>query len=150
RTGLALTSVQAPALGAYTVTVTNSSGSVTSAPASLGFAPLLVVTNPYDWQPGSLRQALLDANAGGPADRRDILLTNLTGVIPLYTGPSNSLPPIAVNTVITGPGADRLSIIFYGSGLAFSPGTTNVLAGLTLAGSQWNTGALVTNAGTLT
>ena len=137
-TSLIIPHVQASALGNYTVIVTNSSGSVTSSMATLAFWPILIVSNTNDSGPGSLRQALLDANAGGPADHRDILLTNLSGTITL----SSTLPTVAVNTTITGPGANLLTL--SGGGLAYNFGTTNTLSSLAVAN-----GSGILNAGNL-
>src|SRR5205807_6409743 len=97
--------IQSPALGDYTVVVSNSAGSITSAVARLAFWPLLVVSNTNDSGPGSLRQAILDANAGASAGHRDILLTNVFGTITLFS----NLPSMAINATITGPGANLLT-----------------------------------------
>lgn len=58
------------------------------------------VTNALDSGPGSLRQAVLDANA---SDGGDIVFLNTTGTITL----SSALPEITANVTITGPGSSR-------------------------------------------
>ena len=98
RTNLIITNVQAAVFGTYSAIVSNLTGSVTSAPVTLAFWPLLLVNNTNDSGPGSLRQAILDANSGGPSDHRDIVLTNIAGAITLLS----NLPPVTVNTILMG------------------------------------------------
>jgi len=111
-------------------------------------ASTLTVVTTNDTGPGSLRQAVLDANAGGLPTQWTILLTNVLGSILL----TSSLPPIEVNTTIIGPGADLLAISGNDSFsiLQFGPGTTNHVSGLALTNARATNGAAVFNAGVTT
>src|SRR5262245_51513035 len=62
-----------------------------------------VVTTLTDGGPGSLRQAILDANASGGGT---ILFSNVSGKIRL----GSDLPTISTNLKILGPGKDLLTI----------------------------------------
>src|SRR5438105_11910373 len=103
------------------------------------------VTNNADTGPGTLRAAILDANAalGGK-----ILFSNISGTIDLIS----ALPAIVASTELRGPGLDRLTLSGNRANrvLAFNAGTTNILAGLTIA-NGWTTnsahGAGIFNAG---
>jgi hypothetical protein len=90
-----------------------------------GFTNIVVNTNP--WGPGSLRQAVRNLNASGGGM---ILFSNVSGTIMLSTG----LPPITANTVIRGPGADRLTVGRAGTItnnlFNFMPGTTGEISRL--------------------
>lgn len=67
----------------------------------------IVVTNLNDDGPGSLRQAILDANDNGfRVEDAIVFAHNLTGTIHL----ESSLPKISNPLSIVGPGADRISI----------------------------------------
>ena len=145
---LVITHVQSAALGSYTVTVGNGDGTVTSAVATLSFWPPLIVNSTADAGVGSLRQAILDANAGGVNDRRDIVASNLSGFIAL----NSALPPIAVNTTITGPGANHLTISgsFAWPILIYNSETTNLLIGVTIANGSAASGGGISNGSTLT
>src|SRR4051812_7103410 len=63
------------------------------------------VTNTADSGPGSLRQAIIDANANAGADLVNID-SGLSGQITLTTGQLN----IASDVFIQGPGANRLTV----------------------------------------
>src|SRR5438874_13450065 len=86
------------------------------------------VSNTTDSGPGSLRQAILDANAGGGGD---ITFPGVTGMITL----GSPLPLMTANMNILGPGTNQLTV--SGSNkfaiFAMSAGTTNVLSNLTIA-----------------
>jgi Divergent InlB B-repeat domain len=119
--GLALATAQA---ATFTVTITNDSG------------------------PGSLRQAILDANAT-PGDDTIVFATNGTIVL------SSPLPTVTDNTVIVGPGTNQLIISGNNAVQVFSlnAGTTNTISGLTVANglaTGYASGAGITNAGALT
>lgn len=100
--------------------------------AIAGASPLkaasFIVTDLADAGPGTLRQAIFDANAA-PGDAMISFATN--GTIRLFTG----LPCITNNIVITGPGTNLL--IISGNNLTpvfvMDAGTTNVLSDLTIA-----------------
>src|SRR5438093_9817982 len=85
------------------------------------------VTTVDDSGPGSLRQAILDANAVGGGT---ITFSNTTGTITL----SSPLPQITANSAIEGPGTNVLTVSGSNSFrvFAFSRGTTNTLSGLTI------------------
>ena len=68
-------------------------------------AQTLTVTNTNDSGAGSLRQAIIDANATPGTDTITFAPT-VTGTITL----ASNLTPIEESVVITGPGADRLAI----------------------------------------
>src|SRR6476469_131427 len=102
------------------------------------------VTNLNDLGPGSLRQALLDANANPGADRV-LFQSSLTGQITL-----GSELPITDAAQVVGPAANRLTIsgnnnsrIFYVDTASNVPVT---ISGLTLtAGSSSAGGAAIFN-----
>jgi hypothetical protein len=86
------------------------------------------VTNTNDSGGGSLRQAILDANASGGDE---ITFSNVTGTITLLS----ALPALAANITITGPGTNLLTVSGGNQVAVFSmnSGTTNTLSGLTIA-----------------
>src|SRR5918996_2203954 len=73
-------------------------------PAAGAHAATFDVTNTADSGTGSLRQAILDANAAGGAD--DIDATGVTGTIDLQ----GELPSLTEAADIAGPGADQLTV----------------------------------------
>lgn len=73
------------------------------APASPARAATFTVTNNNDTGPGSLRQAVADANAAAGPDTIDFAVT---GTITL----GSSLPPVTQALTITGPGSANLTI----------------------------------------
>lgn len=89
------------------------------------------VCNNNDSGPGSLRAAILCANAGGG---EIVFATNVTGKILLLS----TLPSLTANTTITGPGASVLTV--SGSNnwriASMNAGTTNTISGLTFADGQ--------------
>ncbi len=106
------------------------------------------VINTLDSGPGSLRQAILNANAAGGDN---IITFTATGTITL----ASALPAITANTVISGPGTNLLTVSGNGTSRVFtmSGGTTNVLAGMTIANAaiaNAGGGAGILNAGSLT
>jgi predicted outer membrane repeat protein len=102
-------------------------------PAAGAHAATFDVTNANDSGQGSLRQAILDANAAEGAD--DIDATGVTGAIDLQS----ALPSLSDPVDIVGPGADQLTVrrdtggeypIFYiGSG----HDDVTTISGLTIA-----------------
>lgn len=92
------------------------------------FATPFVVTNLADAGPGTLRQAIFDAN-NTTGDDTISFATN--GTITLTT----ELPAITDNTAILGPGVDLLKISGNSLVRVFSmnAGTTNLLSDLTVA-----------------
>ncbi len=95
----------------------------------------LTVLNTADGGPGSLRQAILDANTV-PGDDTITFASGLAGTIDLVS----ALPGLSSNIDLEGPGADKLTVqrsqaegtpgfgIFH-----VTPGATVTLAGLTIA-----------------
>jgi hypothetical protein len=91
-------------------------------------AATYVVSITADSGAGSLRQAILDANAAGGGDIRT---TGLRGTITL----ASDLPVITASVNILGPGTDALTVSGSNSFTIFSlnAGTTNTLSNLTVA-----------------
>src|SRR4029077_1056571 len=102
-------------------------------------AATITVTNTNDSGPGSLRQALRDANDG------DTINFAITGTITLTSGGL----PVNKSLTISGPGKDQLSIDGHQTSLVFGvfPDKTATISGLTIRNGQ--TGIL-NEAGTLT
>jgi len=73
-------------------------------------ASILTVTNTNDNGPGSLRQALVNANVGDTIDA-----TGIGGVITLTSGEL----PVNNSVIINGPGADLLVVDGNGAGTVF-------------------------------
>jgi hypothetical protein len=67
-----------------------------------GHAATFIVTTINDSGPGSLRQAILDANAAGGGS----IFFTITGTIPV----ASALPTIATNLIIAGPGTYLLTV----------------------------------------
>lgn len=86
-----------------------------------------VVTNLSDSGAGSLRQAILDANANGGGT---ITFSNVSGTITLLS----QLPDFTANISLTGPGTNLLTIDgnFKSRVLGMVGGTTNTVSGLTI------------------
>ncbi|MGO8925802.1 MAG: choice-of-anchor Q domain-containing protein [Limisphaerales bacterium] len=111
-----------------------------------------LVTNTNDSGEGSLRQAILDANASGGGE---ITFSNVTGTITLLS----ALPALAANITIAGPGTNLLTISGSNQFQIFcmNSGTTNTLSGLTIADGMMSNaseevymcGAGISNAGSL-
>jgi len=102
-------------------------------------AATITVTNRNDGGPGSLRQALHNANDG------DTITFAVTGMITLTSGGL----PITKNITISGPGADQLSIDGNQALLVLGifPNKIAAIAGLTVRNGQigiWNQGAPTT------
>jgi len=108
---------------------------------------VFTVTNTFDAGPGSLRQAVLDANAGPGGD--DITFS-VTGAITLG---GVQLPTITGDLTITGPGANLLTVNANHQSrvLQVSAGSIVGLSGLTLANGKVGNpgGGGVLNEGTL-
>ena len=107
-----------------------------------------VVSSTADSGPGSLREAILSANA---ASGDDNIAITINGTILL----SSPLPEITGNTAISGPGLQLLSVSGNNAVPVFAlrGGTTNTLSGLTVS-EGWASnnvhGAGISNAGVLT
>ncbi len=86
--------------------------------------PTIIVTNTNDSGPGSLRQALADANDG------DVIGFAVTGTIGLTSGELL----VAKNITISGPGAENLAVNGNGENTVFhiAPGETVTISGLTI------------------
>ena len=102
-------------------------------------ATTITVTNTNDSGPGSLRQALADANDG------DTITFAVTGEIQLTSGElviDNSI-------TISGPGADSLTLLgdFQTRILHVTPGLTVTISGLTIryGGAQFDVGGGILN-----
>jgi hypothetical protein len=91
-------------------------------------AATYVVNNTTDSGPGSLRQAILNANAGGGGT---IDLTGVGGIITLGT----NLPSITASVNLLGPGTNVLTISGSNAFVIFTmeEGATNSLSDLTIA-----------------
>lgn len=113
-------------------------GSVTLTLVGSSAAASFQVTNLNNAGPGSLRQAVLDANAAAGSDTISFA-AGLTGTITLTSGPlSVSGGPL----IIVGPGAANLTVSGNGtSGILFAQSTDLSVSGLTLAdGAAPNSG----------
>ena len=150
---LQIANVQQSDAGSYAVVVGNLAGSANCQVqvVVLTIADDLLVTNTDDSGPGSLRQAILNANG---IDGGAISFWNVTGTITLL-----SALPCLTNITMTGPGTNLLTISGNNRYRVFcmDSGTTNALSGLTIAdGSMTNylpgaiEGAGVANSGKLT
>ena len=86
--------------------------------------PTLMVTNTNDSGPGSLRQALADANDG------DVIGFAVTGTIGLTSGELL----VAKNITISGPGAENLAVNGNSQSRVFhiASGQTVTISGLTI------------------
>ncbi|HWQ92584.1 MAG TPA: right-handed parallel beta-helix repeat-containing protein, partial [Clostridia bacterium] len=89
-----------------------------------------VVTSTGDSGSGSLRQAVLDANATGGGE---VYFSNVTGTVTLQ-----SPLPSLTNITIAGPGMKAFTVSGGNQFRIFSmsPGTTNALSGLTIANGK--------------
>ena len=111
-------------------------------------AATFTVANTTDSGSGSLRQAILDANA---ATGDDVIAFTATGTITL----ASALPTVTDNTTISGPGTNLLTVSGNNSVKVFTlnAGTTNTISGLTIANGRATgnaNGSGVANAGFLT
>jgi len=106
------------------------------------------VLNTSDTGPGSLRQAILDANATPGADTINFD-PSVTGTITLTTG---QLPVIAQNLTITGPGASVITVSGnHASGIfEIASGVIVTISGLTIGNAfHFVGGGILNNGGTL-
>ncbi len=123
---------------------------------SLGFlgnawGATIPVTNTTDSGPGSLRQAIITANADNAGD---IINITATGTITLLS----TLPAITANITITGPGANLLTVsggnsTTVGTIFTITTGVTASISGLTISNgnsSSSDQGGGILNDGTLT
>jgi len=104
---------------------------------------IITVTNTDDSGPGSLRQALADANNG------DMINFAVTGTIGLTTGELL----VAKNITISGPGAGNLAVNGNANSTVFHivPGDTVTISGLTITnGSAGSGGGIHNDHATLT
>ncbi len=118
---------------------------ITLLPASM-FGATYTVTNLDDAGPGSLRQAIIDANGNGGAD---IINFNVTGIIELSTGEMSITGAVTIN----GPGIDDLTIDANYDSRAFSIGTgvTVEINNMTIMnGREYDMGGAILNSGNLT
>src|SRR2546426_3705248 len=111
-------------------------------------AATFTVTTTADSGPGSLHQAILDANA---TNGEDTITFTVNGTITL----ASALPPITDNTTISGPGTNLLTISGNNSVKVFTlnAGTTNTISGLSIANGRatnYANGAGMASAGKLT
>src|SRR5213595_1452207 len=105
-------------------------------------ASILTVTNTNDNGPGSLRQALVNANVGDTIDA-----TGITGVITLASG------ELLVNNSVTinGPGADLLAVDGNAAGTVFQVMSIGpvTISDLAIRNAHGRSGGGVYNGGTL-
>jgi alpha-L-arabinofuranosidase len=124
----------------FLVTITNSVGSSVTSAVSVTVIP--AVFNLNDSGAGSLRQAILDANAAGGTQTLSFA-TGITGTINL----ASALPSLTANITIQGPGSSVLIIngtdSGSGSALTINAGVIAGIENLAL------TFAAITNNGTL-
>jgi predicted outer membrane repeat protein len=115
-------------------------------PISTARAASITVTNLNDSGPGSLRQAITDANTLGGTNTID--LTGLTGTITL----SSVLPTIQSPLSLLGPGASKLTISGDNKTRIMYIQANITIDSLTLSNgySSANGGAIVTTAGAAT
>ncbi len=113
-------------------------------------ALVITVTSANDSGPGSLRQALLDANANGAG--ADTINITVNGTINL----AGVLPDIASNLMINGPGANLLTVRRNTGGdyriFQINSGVSVDLSGLTISNGSVPTseGGGIRNSGVLT
>jgi len=149
---LILNDVQSKQSGDYSVTISNYLGAITNVAVTLRVdnspvvTPSLLVTNLSDSGPGSLRQAILDANLSTSANTIGF---HTLGTIQLYS----ALPEIFRNTSVVGPGKNLLSVSgnYRSRVFAFGEEATNAISGITIA-NGWLTnehGAGIYNISTL-
>jgi alpha-L-arabinofuranosidase len=125
----------------FTVTITNQAGGqITS---SVGVAVTAAVFNLNDSGPGSLRQAILDANTAGGTQSIPFA-TGLGGTINLVT----ALPTLSANITIQGLGAGAITINGSGSVLTIGPAVTAKIQNLTFTGGSITNNASLQIAGT--
>ncbi len=102
-----------------------------------------VVTNDSDSGPGSLRQAILDANASGGGT---INFTNVFGTISL----ASALPVLTSTINLAGPGPALLTVTAMAwSIFTNAPGNTASLSGLRLTSAGTAYGSAIANLGSL-
>jgi len=148
---LVLKNLQAAQAGSYFVVITNAFGAATSTVAVLTVdaspvaPPNLFVTNLFDAGPGSLRQAIIDANASPGPDMIGFLTLGTIGL-------ASPLPEIAEDLIVVGPGTNLLAV--SGSNafqiLTIRSGTSNTISGLKISDGSANAspGAGLANNGT--
>ena len=145
-----ITTVTFTQAGTYSflVTITNGGGLSTTSSVQVTVLPQFNVTNFNDAGPGSLRQAILDANAG--AATADVINFLISGSIQLVAPLPNMANPAMFNV----PAGSNVGIGNSSSyTLANYPSITLVGGGsLTFGGSQSHTSpaSLIVNAGSLT
>jgi hypothetical protein len=110
--------------------------------ASTAQAATFTVDNVNDSGPGSLRQAIDDANAAPGADEITFS-ANVSGTIVLTTGQL----PIIDSVVITGPGADAVTISGNDASRVFYLYNGNAVIDVTISGLTVRDGAANDGAG---
>jgi len=110
--------------------------------AASAHANTITVTNTNDMGPGSLRQAIADANDGDTINAKDV-----SGSIQLTTGELL----LNKNVTINGPGAEKLSVENTQSSRVFEVASDKIVAisGLAINSGEAVVGGGIYNAGTL-
>lgn len=138
--GNELATLPGKALGAAVAAIAGA-GAMTSTPAE---AASFTVTNLADAGPGSLRQAIDDANGAAGAD--DIVFqAGLSGTITLATGQLS----ITDSVTITGPGAANLSVSGNNASRVFYLYSGSAEIDVTLSGMTVRGGAATIGAGVI-
>jgi hypothetical protein len=109
-------------------------------------AATFTVSNLNDSGPGSLRQAIQDANQDETTADDIVFASGLSGTISVGTGTSYGLyPETPMN--IQGPGASQITlrgvndvdyVVFTGAGYGASPGVPITISGVTITGGNAN------------
>ena len=115
----------------------DASGETNIVETALAPSNIITVTNLNDMGPGSLRQALMDANDG------DTINFAVTGTITISSGQLI----VSTSVTISGPGADILAVDGSGDDRVFSinNGLTVTISGLTLTNGMSISGGCITN-----
>jgi predicted outer membrane repeat protein len=114
-------------------------------------AATFTVSNLNDSGPGSLRQAILDANSAAGADTIEFQ-GGLSGTITLTSGQLTIDDPTGGSLTINGPGAQVLAVNGNNASgvLSITSADTVTISGLTITGGNNAFGGGINNAGTLT
>jgi hypothetical protein len=108
-------------------------------------AATITVSNLNDEGPGSLRQAVLDANQNGTGSDDIVFASGLSGTINIGSTSGNGIYPETPMS-IQGPGADKLIlqgaaasidyVVYTGSGYGAPPGFPITISGVTISGGH--------------